>query len=282
MAANLSAALAEGTALLKRAGMETPALDARLLLCHAAGISHEALLLEKDAPLTLEAEKHYRVLLSRRLRHEPMAYLLGCREFWGLSLAVERGVLIPRPDTETVVEAVLSHCPDRDAPWRILDLGTGSGALLLSLLSEYRNASGTGVDASPEALAVAHKNACNLGFAGRARFTGGKWCEKVEGKYEIIVANPPYIPSNEVSALMVDVADYEPHLALDGGSDGLLCYREIASCLPKHASSGAIVALEVGVGQHVAVGDIFEEAGFRIIETRADLAGIGRCVVCTH
>lgn len=264
---------------LTNAGIETPSLDARLLLQHALNLTHEQLLL-RDTPLTSNETAHFHSLIARRAAREPLAYITGKREFWGREFHVTPDTLIPRPDSETLIEATLHHAQPH--PVRILDLGTGTGCLLLTLLGEYPYAHGVGVDISPQALAVARRNAECLGFETRSNWINQDFSAKLPGKYEIVVANPPYIPSNDMEGLMAEVVGHEPHLALDGGSDGLDCYRSLALSLPPLLTHGAIVTLEFGASQAAAVVDIFTAQGFMLLEIRCDLGGIERCVVLTH
>lgn len=273
-------ALRTGAARLVAAGVDTAQLDARLLLEHALGISREALVAAGDRALSDTEQATYKRLLARREKREPVSHILGWREFYGLRFAVTRDVLTPRPDTEAVVEAVLERVPDRNAAHRVLDLGTGTGCLLLALLHALPRASGMGVDISAAALAVAKRNADELQLADRAEFLRSDWCGALpQKKYQIIVANPPYIASNALRALMPEVAVFEPHLALDGGLDGLASYRKIAQALPPYLAKDAMVATEAGAGQDAAIASIFEGAGFRVEAVRHDLSGVLRCLV---
>jgi len=210
-----------------------------------------------------------------------MAYILGEREFWSLPLFVGPGVLVPRPETETLVEAALEAFPDRRVPLGILDLGTGSGCLLLALLREYPNASGVGVDRSAEALAHATLNARRHGLADRAHLVHGDWGRGLAGPFELIVANPPYVASGELTELAPEVARYEPRAALDGGADGLDAYRAILPDLPRLLAPAGVACLEIGAGQATALAALAEVAGFRVA-VRPDLAGIPRCLVLRH
>lgn len=212
-----------------------------------------------------------------------MAYILGEREFWGLPFRVSPAVLVPRPDSETVIEAVLGLMPERDRPWRMLDLGTGSGCLLLTLLREYPRARGLGVDVSNEALAVAQRNAESLEVAGRARLMAGDWrrpgwAEALEGPYDLVVSNPPYVERAAIDGLMPEVARFEPRLALDGGADGLDAYRRIASAGPKLVTRGGFLVAEVGLGQAPEVKSIFASAGLTPLDPWTDLGGVERVV----
>lgn len=212
-----------------------------------------------------------------------MAYILGEREFWGRPFKVSPAVLVPRPDSETVIEAVLDLMPDRERAWRILDLGIGSGCLLLTLLREYPQASGIGLDASKEALAVAQQNAESLGVWGRARLVAGDWhqagwSDALGGPFDLVVSNPPYIESAAIDGLMPEVARFEPRLALDGGADGLDAYRRIAAARPRLVTAGGHVVVEVGAGQAVRVQSLFATAGLTPLALWKDLGGIERVV----
>jgi release factor glutamine methyltransferase len=212
-----------------------------------------------------------------------MAYILGEREFWGLPFKVSPAVLVPRPDSETVIEAVLSLMPDRDRAWRILDLGVGSGCLLMTLLREYPQASGVGLDASNEALKVAGQNAEALGVSSRARLVAGDWREAgwtsgLDDPFDLVVSNPPYIDSAAIEGLMPEVARFEPRLALDGGPDGLDAYRLIAGARPKLVAAGGYLVVEIGEGQAIDVKGLFAVAGLTPLAPWKDLGGIERVV----
>lgn len=273
------AALAAATARLRAAGIESAAGDARLLLAHALGVDAAAIVGRPERVLDAAAAARFDALVARRARHEPVAYLLGRREFWSLDLAVSPATLIPRPDSETVVEAVLAQLSDRAAALAVLDLGTGSGCLLLALLSELPAAHGVGVDADPDALAVAAANARRLGLGARARFRRGDWAAGIDDQYDVVVANPPYIPRRDIDGLAPDVARFEPRRALDGGDDGLDAYRAIVPALPRLVAPGGIAALEVGEGQAEAVTALLAGADFLTLGTRCDLSGHPRCVI---
>ena len=250
----------------------TPRLDAELLMAHALGISREALLL---AHLDMPAPATFAPLLARRLRHEPIAYITGTRAFWTIELAVGPGVLVPRADSETLIEAAVAHF-GKCAPTTILDLGTGPGTLLLAALDQWPGATGVGVDTSEPALGYAARNAAALGMAERARFVRGDWAAGVFGPFDLILANPPYIGSGET--LPDEVRTHEPALALFAGADGLDAYRIIAPQVPALLTQGGVACIEVGVRQAEAVSTLLQRAGLHTA-TRADLAGIARCVV---
>ena len=264
-------ALAQATARLA-ATSDTPRLDAELLMAHALGESREALLLgpgDRAVPVAFEA------LVSRRLAHEPVAYITGTRAFWTIELAVSPAVLIPRPDSEALIEAAVAHF-GAPGPRHVLDLGTGSGALLLAALAEWLQASGLGVDTSAAALAVAHANAGRLGMADRARFQQAGWDRAEAGEHDLVLCNPPYVARGE--GLPRDVIDHEPACALFAGEDGLDDYRRIAPCL--RLPPGGVACIEIGATQAPPVRALFEARGWRT-EVRRDLAGHDRCIVVT-
>lgn len=255
-------------ARIQLADTETPSLDARLLLQHASGLSHAELVAEQDLGLSPEVEAHFNALVARRAAYEPVSRILGCREFYGRTFTVTRDVLDPRADTETIVEMCLPF-----KPMRILDLGTGSGILAITLLAECGKATAVAVDVSPAALKVAGANAVVLGVMERLLLVESSWFSGVTGQFDLIVSNPPYIPLNEVPGLDVEVRDHDPHLALAGGADGLDCYRLIATGAGAHLSAGGVVVLEIGAGQASDVIQVFEARGFALQQQRADLGG---------
>lgn len=256
---------------------ETPSLDARLLLQHAAGLSHAELVADPDHLISADIVAQYWALIARRVAYEPVSRILGTREFYGRSFQVTPDVLDPRADTETIVEVCLKH-----ETKRILDLGTGSGILAITLLAERPQATAVAVDVSAAALAVARGNAEALGVAHRLHFIEGSWFSRVEGQFDLIASNPPYIPEAEVPHLDVEVRDHDPHLALAGGDDGLACYREIARGAGAHLSRGGVVVLEIGAGQAEEVTAIFEAQRFRLTGQARDLGGHVRCLAFQH
>ena len=270
--------LKEAISALENAGSESPKLDAELLLAHVWGITRVKLLTSHDNGLTEAQEREFQVLLSRRLKREPMAYIVGSKEFWSLDFKVSSAVLCPRPDTEILVQAALKMV-HRSQPLRILDLGTGSGAILLSLLSELPHATGTGVDISPQAIEIAKENASHLGLASRAEFLLGSWCDGLLGQFDLIVTNPPYIESSAISGLEPEVAVFEPKLALDGGVDGLDAYRLLASQVPLFLRSGGWVVFEVGEAQALAVQQLMSEQKLENFSIAKVYQGIDRCVI---
>jgi release factor glutamine methyltransferase len=264
---------------LRAAGVSSARLDARLLVCHALGIERSALFAHPERSLTATELDAVEQLAQRRLGREPMSHLLGRREFWSLDFRVTADTLDPRPDTETVVEAALEYASDRTRPWRILDFGTGSGCILLAVLSELSLATGIGVDISAATLAVAADNALRLGLTERVRFVQGDWGRGIEGGFDLIVSNPPYIPDGDIAGLEDEVARFEPRQALAGGPDGLDCYRALAPQIARLLVPGGEAVLEVGLGQDAMVAALLEQAGLALRGVRRDLAGIARVVV---
>lgn len=274
----VAAALAEAGDRLKSAGADTPELDARVLLRHATGHDDAWLFANGDAEIVPAALDGFAALLARREQREPVSQIVASREFWSRDFRVTPDVLTPRPDTETLVETVLSRIEDRDAALRILDLGTGSGCLLLTLLAECPNATGLGIDASAAALEVAAANATALGLEARVEWREGDWCEELEGEFDVIVSNPPYIARYELRHLEPEVRDFEPNLALDGGADGLAAYRRIVPALRRLGTGRSIIALELGRGQARGVAALGRVAGLRIADTEQDIAHRARVI----
>lgn len=275
-------ALNEGMHTLQNAEIETARLDARLLLEQATGQTRERLIAELERPLSPEEWQTYQRLIKRRTQREPIAQLLGRKEFWSLDFTVTRATLTPRPDSETLIEVALAWIANRAAPLKILDLGTGSGCLLLALLSELPSATGVGVDISEEALRVARANAEAQGVAKRTLFARSDWGKAVEGTFDLILSNPPYIAASEMAQLSPEVAQFEPRHALDGGADGLQAYRALAPDIHRLLSPKGKALLEVGVGQAAEVAMIMEKAGLFRSAIHRDLAGKDRCVGITH
>jgi release factor glutamine methyltransferase len=249
------------------------------LLAHVLNKSEEALLRDPRAPVPADQAQQFAALLARRIAHEPFAYLTGRVGFWTLDLEVSPATLIPRADSETLVEAALEACTDKRAPLSLLDLGTGTGALMLAVLSELPAASGVGVDLKPEAAALAARNAARLGLSGRARFLAGDWAAALAGRFDLILCNPPYIESAVIPALMPEVARHEPASALDGGADGLDAYRRIIADLPRLLAPRGVAVLELGQGQQAAVEALGRAAGLTPEACRADLGGVPRALV---
>ena len=274
--------------LLRHTGIATPELDARLLLCHAAAIDHETFVARPDQELGPELMTRFGSLVDKRLRGVPVSRLIGLREFYGRSFVINEYALDPRPDTETLIEAALAvvdRAGSRKRALRLIDLGTGTGCILITLLAELRGATGIGVDRSVDALTLAKENAQRLGVAGRATFVIGDWLEGIgEGGCDLILANPPYIASGTIAGLAPEVRDHDPRMALDGGEDGLDAYRRIAARVGAVLQKGGKIIVEIGSGQAGAVLALFGAAGLDVDPencVRRDLAGNPRCIVAS-
>lgn len=259
---------------LKRAGIVDFTFEARILIEDLAGDSDPI-----DGPATIRLND----ALARRLAGEPLWRVLGAREFWGLTFALSPGTLEPRPDSETLIEATLSHlAPRRHDRLRMLDLGTGTGCLLIATLREFPRATGLGIDLSPDAVATATGNAARNGVAERAAFAQGNWTGGVDERFDLILSNPPYIGSDEIAGLDRNVREHDPLLALDGGPDGLDAYRALAAALPSHLKPGGLAILEIGAGQEEAVVALMEQVGLRHLDSRRDLGSHIRALVFGH
>jgi release factor glutamine methyltransferase len=262
-------------------GLDTPDLDARILVGHALALDHAALTAAATRKLGADEEGAIAAMANRRLAGEPVARILGYKEFWSLPLRVDAATLVPRPETETVVEAALAAIDAgglRARELRIADLGTGSGALVLALLSELPNAFGIGTDTSTKALVVACDNARRLALT-RARFVACDMAAALRGPFDAIVSNPPYIASADIATLDPDVRDFDPHLALDGGTDGLDFYRAIAAAAPALLAPGGALVVELGIGQAEPVADLFAAVGLAPSPPHPDLNGTLRSLV---
>lgn len=271
---DVSAALRDAAQRLA-AVSDTPRLDAELLMAHALGVERQALLLD---PARFAVPDGFTALVERRMLHEPVAYIVGYRDFWTIRLTVGPGMLIPRPDSETLIEAAIDHF-GTGGPKRILDLGTGPGTLLLAALAQWPEAHGLGIDESEKAVTYAEDNAIDLEMDERARFRVGDWTAGLDGQFDLILCNPPYIAESE--ALMPDVADHEPPAALFAGADGLDDYRRIIPDLPRILAPGGAAILEIGATQHMLVRQLAEAAGFAVACTR-DLGGRDRALTLTR
>ena len=264
---------------LQAAGVEGPVIDARLLVEAAADASRTDIIGEPRRPLTKEQARRLEDFIARRERREPVSHILGRKGFWKIMLSVTPHVLTPRPDTETLVEWALRQYPDGLA-FNMLDLGVGSGAILLSILAERAAAKGLGVDVSEDALAVARENAANLGLAGQVALLRGDWTRGLgDDSFDLVVSNPPYIRTAEIETLDPEVKDFEPRLALDGGSDGLDAYRLLAPEILRVLKPGGRFAVEIGHDQSTEVEALFRQTHATEIATLKDLANRDRVVV---
>jgi len=270
----LAALQREGAARLREAGIDTAPLDARLLLCHAADLDHAAFISRGEEPARDDVVASFQLLIERRASSEPVARILGEEEFWGLSFLLGPETLVPRPDSEAIIAAALELVPDHTKLQRVLDLGTGTGCLLLALLSELPKGTGLGIDRSNAAVEVARANAARLGLLDRALFNNGNWADGLDETFDIIISNPPYIPSGEIKTLSRDVRDHDPNLALDGGDDGLGCYRELLGELPRLLKPQGFAVLETSPDLYTELLDLTAAVpGIEMLQGIKDLAG---------
>jgi release factor glutamine methyltransferase len=279
MAETIGAALQAAAARLAEAGIERPQAEARLLLEASAGLSRASVIGFPERTIAEAEWSAFERMLTRRCGHEPASRILGRREFWSLVFEVSPATLDPRPDSETLVTAVLGEIGNRGADLSIIDFGTGTGCLLLALLSDLPNAKGTGIDLSDAAIDVARRNATALGLDMRAHFIRDDWARNIAGQFDIVISNPPYIESNAIDGLAPEVARYDPRAALDGGTDGLNAYRALLPQAKRLLKPGGLVALEIGQGQGSAIRNLARAAGLSESGSASDLAGIERCLL---
>ncbi len=273
-------AVAAAAAALARIGIADARTDARLLAQHVLGVDRAGLLAARDRRLTQPDLAVYARLVTRRAGREPVSRILQQREFWSLTFDLSPATLDPRPDSETVVEAALELMPQRQARVEMLDIGTGTGCLLLAILSERPQARGTGVDRSFMAAATARRNAVRLGLADRAAFVVGDWATTFcADRFDVVVANPPYVADGDLARLAPEVTDFDPRLALAGGTDGLDAHRALAAALPAVVRPGGHAVLEIGAGQAAAVAALLSACGAEPVGERRDLAGTVRCLI---
>jgi release factor glutamine methyltransferase len=263
---------------LHEAGFGTAALDARLLLLGALSVAPTDLIIHPDAPLTADQADRLADFTRRRLSHEPVARILGEREFWGLPFRLSPETLVPRPDTETLVETALDLLPNRNAPLEIVDFGTGSGCILVALLHELPNATGLGVDLSPGALRTARLNARANGVGERSHFAASHWADAVSGRFDLIASNPPYIASGVIPTLDEEVRGHDPLRALDGGPDGLAPYRILLGEARRLLKPGGLLVLEIGYDQAEDLKGLARDHGLDVSRVAHDLSGHARCV----
>jgi release factor glutamine methyltransferase len=280
-AMTLGRLLDRSAARLAAAGIAAPRHEARLILALALGIEPATVLGWPERLVEPERATAAEALIGRRAAGEPVSRLRGKREFWSLDFALSPETLDPRPESETLVAAALADIGDRSARLRIVDFGTGTGCLLLALLSELQNATGLGIDISPGAVAAARANAAALGLAGRAAFEIGGWATRIDGQADVILANPPYIPTSEIGRLPLEVRSFDPRAALDGGPDGLSAYRPLGAAIRGLLGPAGKAYIEIGARQGLQVRRVLGEAGLKVKAVRCDLAGIERCVVAT-
>jgi release factor glutamine methyltransferase len=278
ISASIASEVRRAAAALAAAGVENPRLEARLLLRHVLGVSMETLIGYPERGVGEHDRAVLRPLVARRAAREPLAYVLGEREFWSLPFRLTPATLVPRPDSETLIEAALTRIEDLTRPLRILDLGTGSGCLLLALLSELPAAWGVGIDLSAAALDAARGNARLLGLDDRASWVCGNWSDAICASFDVVVSNPPYVAKGDLSRLAPEVAAFEPRLALDGGEDGLDCLRALIPALHRLASADSVVLIEIGGDQAASASALLFDHGLQDVEVIADLSGTPRCL----
>jgi release factor glutamine methyltransferase len=281
---DIATLLGRATSALTAVGIDGAGREARLLLQHAAAIPVSTQIAFAERVVEAAAIDAFDAALARRLRREPLSHILGYREFWSLHFQVTADTLDPRPDSETLVEAVLAELRAQNpaliaTALNLADFGTGTGCLLLALLSELPQARGLGVDLNPGAVAVATANAERLGLAARARLKKGNWDQDLSEQFDIIISNPPYIPSGEIGGLQPEVAQFEPYLALDGGSDGLMAYRALAGVVQRVMKPSGFAAFEIGAGQGADVASVMQNAGLRHVASAHDLQAHERVLI---
>ena len=264
---------------LEEAGIETAVLDARILICHVLGITDTDFITDRNAQIPDSDAQAIHTLIHRRAQGEPVSLILGTKEFWSLPFKVTKDVLDPRPDTEMLVQAALDYFKDAP-PAMILDLGTGTGCMPIALLTEWPQAQAVAVDISDAALAVARENATANGVQDRIRFVQGDFMGAldIDGSFDLVLSNPPYIPRADIESLSDEVKRFDPILALDGGMDGMDCYKKIISTLESLLNQGGICLLESGFGQHEDIARIVKDTGLTVNAIHPDLAGIPRAV----
>lgn len=271
--------LYEARIFLKRKFIESWSLDAELLLMHILNFSREELVANRDKEISFEDYENLQQILNQRSNNIPVSHLIKSRQFWENDFIVTPDTLDPRSDSETLIESVLFHFPNKSKNYNILELGIGSGCLLLTLLSEYSNSRGVGVDISKKALDISILNAEKLDLLDRVDFLLSDWCSSIKGKFDIIISNPPYIKTTDIASLQPEVKLYEPLIALDGGEDGLKCYLKILPCLKILLSKTGVIFLEHGKGQEKNIINLLEKESFTIISQHKDINNISRVIV---
>ena len=275
---SIETALRDAAAMLSAAGIENPRLEARLLAAHVLDFSPAQVFARADQDMDDACRDTFDAVVARRCAGEPIAHITGSREFWSLDFQVSAATLVPRPDTETVVELVMDLYKVRAHPRTILDFGTGSGCILLTLLTCFPDAAGTGIDVSADACAVARENARRLGLENRTDIGNASWADGVASGFDLIISNPPYIPSADIAGLAPDVRDHEPLAALDGGADGLDAYRALLPLCAVSLSDTGVLVVEIGIGQEADVTQLAIAAGLSPGPSRRDLAGVERAL----
>lgn len=274
--------LKSAAARLDQAGVDDARRDARLLMAAAIGRSGEFVFAHPDHQPDGAAQAEFAALVDRRLKREPVSRIIGVREFWSLPFKLNQATLDPRPDSETLIEAVLERLSDRRRDYRLLDLGTGSGCLMAALLTEYPNATGVAVDASAEAAEMATENFRHLGLADRVETLVGDWGAAAGQIFDVVISNPPYIAEGDIAGLEPEVSQFDPRPALTAGSDGLDAYRALGPALHGYLGAQAIAVVELGAGQFSDVSGLFRAAGLHVEGSKSDLAGRERCIICSR
>lgn len=264
---------------LKQKGVDSPRIDAILLLGQATSFSREQIIFNSNFELTLDQEKHFFELVKKRENRQPISHILGKREFYSNDFFVNSDVLDPRPDSESLVDLVFEIFPEKSFSLKVLELGVGSGCLISTIVKYFPNATGIGVDISDKALAIAGKNAHFLNIADRLQLIESNWFSNLKNeKFDLIISNPPYIKTSDINFLQDEVKNFEPHLALDGGTEGLDCYEEISKNARSFLKEEGSLVVEIGKDQESDIIKIFEKSGLKFMRQKADLGGIVRCL----
>lgn len=274
--------LSNASTKLTDAGVESAKLDARLLLQHVMGWEHADIIAQSQEDISENNIAKFDAFLERRIKREPLSHIIGLRDFWKDSFIVSSNVLDPRPDSETLIEAVLEQKSDKNKDYAIADFGAGSGCLGLSLLREYENAKLTSIDISQEALDIARRNAEKLGLVSRVSFLQNHWGEALQTRFDMIISNPPYIEADAMATLAPEVKDYEPELALVAGEDGLAAYCDLMPHVKRLLNVDGVAVIELGAGQEKAVSEIAQANELLVCGCKADLAGIARALIIRH
>jgi release factor glutamine methyltransferase len=281
----ISEALFLAENILKQQGVNSYRIDALLLLCYCLSFTKEQVIFNSKFTLSLQQQQDFFSLIRRRSNREPISHIVGCREFFGIEFTVDSNVLDPRPDSEALIELVLERIVDKKSHLNILELGVGSGCLILAILKNFPNSFGVGVDISDKALNIARQNSVLLDLSGRVKFLESDWFSSLKNdtdlknSFDLIISNPPYIPTNDIKFLQKEVRVFEPKLALDGGESGLDCYLQIAKDVKSFLKKDGILVLEIGQNQEQDIIRIFEGSGLKFVISKKDLAGIVRCLM---
>ena len=275
-------ALRAATKQMRSAGISDSTNDARILLGHSLALKDERFYGLENNAITHQQLAYYQSNVERRCNREPTSRIIGRREFWNLNLKLTPQVLDPRPDSETLIESVLKYFPYKNMPLKMLDLGTGTGCLLLSALNEFPRSTGVGIDINIACILLAQQNAVRHGLQKRARFKLGDWCAEINRKFDVILCNPPYVPTNHIRKLQPEVSKFEPYLALNGGPDGLECYRNLAPDLSRLLAPDGLIFLEIGFDQKFSVSELMEKYTLKVNATKKDLAALDRCLILSH